>query len=186
MKKEEFELQCKSFTPIIKELIDSNVRFYRYNETIKWKFGYDEDASIMAVCDRKTNVITLNLKSVIISYNSDGLRNVEYYLLHEIRHTFQHSIIKDYKEGLEIPIDKSFVEKWIYEGEHYVKSCDEHGNENPEYFLQDSEMDAYAYSLAVMKYKYINVSDLYIPEVYGKEFNEMVDSWLEAFKEEHL
>ena len=50
MKKEEFELQCKSFTPIIKELIDSNVRFYRYNETIKWKFGYDEDASIMAVC----------------------------------------------------------------------------------------------------------------------------------------
>ena len=89
MKKEEFELQCKSFTPIIKELIDSNVRFYRYNETIKWKFGYDEDASIMAVCDRKTNVITLNLKSVIISYNSDGLRNAEYYLLHEIRHTFQ-------------------------------------------------------------------------------------------------
>lgn len=186
MEKSEFELQCKTFTPLIKKLIEDNIKFYRHKETVKWTFGYDEDASIMAVYNRNTNVITLNLKSVIISFNSDCLRTVEYYLLHEIRHKFQNSIIKDYKEGLEISIDKEIVERWIYESEHYVKSCDERGNENPEYFLQDSEMDAYAYSLAVMKYKYKDISDLYVPYIYGDEFKEIINSWLDAFEKEKL
>ena len=49
MEKSEFELQCKTFTPLIKKLIEDNIKFYRHKETVKWTFGYDEDASIMAV-----------------------------------------------------------------------------------------------------------------------------------------
>lgn len=173
MEKEEFYLQWKAFTPVIKKIIEGNVRFYRYRETIKWTFDYDEDASIMATCNRKTNVITVNLKSVIISYNLDDLKNVEYYLLHEIRHVFQHSIIKDYKDGLDIPIDDEIVKKWINEGNNYIKPHDENGNENPKYFLQDSEMDAYAFSYSVMKYKYKNTSNLYVPPVYGNDFYDI-------------
>ena len=186
MKKEEFELLCKSYSPHIKRIIETNAKFYRYSETIKWGFGYDEDESIMAVCNRETNIITVNLKSVMISYNRDELRTVEYYLLHEIRHAFQHLIIKDYQAGIEIPIDEDIVEKWIFEGEHYIKSLDENGKENVNYFLQDSELDAYAFSLAVMKYKYKDVSNLYIPDIYGTDFYSIVDSWIETFKEESL
>jgi len=45
---------------------------------------------------------------------------------------------------------------------------------NDDYFKQDIEMDAYAFALAVMQYKYGTI-DLYIPPIYGKEFYEIVD-----------
>ena len=186
MEKEIFDFSCKAYAPSIKKIIEDNVRFYRYKDTIKWKFGFDENDLIVAACDRNTNVITINLKSVMISHNQDNLKTVEYFLLHEIRHTFQNTIINDYKNGIKVPIDKEVVEKWIYEGKHYIKSCDENGNENSGYFLQDLEMDAYAFSYAVMKYKYGNVSDLYVPNVYKDEFYELVDSWIDSFKKEQL
>lgn len=185
MDKEEFELLNKVYAPIVVDIINKNVRFYRFNKTIQWCFGFDEDVAIMAVCDRKTNVITINLKSFMKAYFENDFKTVEYYLLHEIRHIFQHEIIKDYKSGLEIPLDKNIVEKWIYEGEHYIASIDKNGNENPDYFYQDSEMDAYAFSYAVMKYKYHKV-DLYIPPVYGSDFYDIVNEWIDVFKEEKL
>lgn len=39
-------------------------------------------------------------------------------------------------------------------------------------------MDAYAYSYAVMKYKYGEVEYLYIPQTYqNDEFDEIVNEW---------
>ena len=186
MEKEKFKTQCKFYTPYIEKLINENNKFYRYDGKIRWCFGFDENASLMAVCNKKTNVITINLNSVMISYKVDNLRQVEYYLLHEIRHTFQNAIINDYQNQIDIPLDKEIVEKWIYERENYVKSTDDEGNENREYFFQDCEMDAYAFSLAVMKYKYNDISNLYIPKVYGKEFYAIVNLWIEVFKKESL
>lgn len=185
MNKEYFELLRKAYAPIVNDIINKNVRFYRFNETIRWCFGFDEDISIIATCNRKTNVITINLNSFMKAYIEHDLKTIEYYLLHEIRHIFQHEIIKDFKEGLDVAIDKKIIEKWIYEGDHYIKSCDEDGNENPDYFQQDSEMDAYAFSYAVMKYKYGEL-DLYVPQVYESDFYNIVDEWIEAFVEEKL
>lgn len=186
MKKEEFEMLSKAYAPYVKQIIESNTRFYRSNDTIRWCFGYDENTAIMATYNRTTNVVTINLKSFMQAYFSKDLKTIEYYLLHEIRHVFQNSIIKDYKEGLEIPVGEDIVTKWIQEGENYVTSCDKEGNENLDYFMQDCEMDAYAFSLAVMKYKYGDVSNLYVPPVYGDEFNQILKMWMDAFKEENL
>ena len=186
MDKMDFDSLSKTFSPIIEKLITDNVRFFRFKETIKWCFEDDDDISIMAACNRKTNVISLNINSVVYSFNKGDLKTIEYYLLHEIRHVFQHLVINDYKKGLEIPIEEDIVKKWIFESENYVKSLDSNGNENPKYFLQDSEMDAYAYSYAVMKYKYINVDYLWVYKKYGDKFWNLVNDWIETFKEEHL
>ena len=37
-----------------------------------------------------------------------------------------------------------------------------------------------------MKYKYKDISDLYVPYIYGDEFKEIINSWLDAFEEEKL
>ena len=185
MEKGEFELFSKAYEPIITKLISENIKFYRFHETIKWCFYYDENMAIMATCDRNTNVININLKSFMYAYLSRDLYTIEYYLLHEIRHVFQHLIILDYKNGKEIPINEDIVKKWIYEFEHYIKSIDNKGNGNPNYFLQDSEMDAYAFSYAVMKYKYNNIKP-WIYENYGDDFWNLVNDWIETFKEEKL
>lgn len=186
MEKEEIELLSKSYAPIVERLINSNVRYYRFKETIRWCFGYDEEMSIMASCNRKTNVITINLKAFMNAYLSKDMMTIEYYLLHEIRHVFQHIVMKDFEEGKNIPISHDIVNKWIEEEKNYVKSIDENGKENPNYFFQDLEMDAYAFSYSVMKHKYKNVDILYVPPMYGWEFFDMVNEWLIAFKSEGL
>ena len=186
MDKIEFVIYSKSFAPMITKIINDNVRFYRFNETIKWRFGYDEDIRIMAGCNRNSNLITINLKSIMEAYYAKDNLTIEYFLLHEIRHAFQNSIIANYKEGKEIPIDEEIVKSWIKEGQNYIKSCDEDGKENEQYFLQDSELDAYAFSFAVMKYKYKDVSNLFLPKVYGDNFFEIVTFWIETFKNEQL
>lgn len=186
IEKEEFEMISKAYAPIVTHIIEENVNFYRFNETIKWCFSYDENISIMASCNRNSNVVSINLKSFMNCYFNNDLKTIEYYLLHEIRHAFQHSIISDYKGGLPIPIDASIVKKWISEGEAYVIALNKDGTENKAYFYQDCEMDAYAFSYAVMKYKYGEVPELYLPNVYEDEFYKIVDEWMDAFRSEKI
>ena len=53
MNNELLSLLCKMHSPYISKVINSNVKFYRTNQTIKWKFGYDERVSIFAWCNKK-------------------------------------------------------------------------------------------------------------------------------------
>ena len=154
---EEFELLSKEYSQIVADIINDNVRFYRFIEKIKWCFGYDENTAIIANCNRSTNIITLNLKAFMDLYFAKDLLTIEYFLLHEIRHVFQHSSIKEYKDGKEISVGEDLIKTWIEESDNYTTACDENGNEREEYFAQDLEMDAYAFSYAVMKYKYDDV-----------------------------
>ena len=79
------------------------------------------------------------------------------------------------------------AKKWSEEEDNYVTALNEEGKENTGYFSQDMEMDAYAYSYAVMKYKYGEVEYLYIPQTYqNDEFDEIVNEWQVAFKNEVL
>ena len=58
------------FEPIIKKMIQDIFKYLMINEKIKWCFGFDENVTIMGACNRKTNVITLNLLSVIHAYKN--------------------------------------------------------------------------------------------------------------------
>ncbi|MDY3903817.1 MAG: hypothetical protein SO007_01320 [Candidatus Enteromonas sp.] len=185
MEKEEFGRLRKKYEPIITGIIRSNSCFYRSNKMITWRFGYDDNEAIIATYDRANDLISVNMKSFIRAYSENDLKTVEYFLLHEIRHLFQKELIVDYRNGKEGPICKEIIEKWIYESEHYIKASDSEGNENPNYFLQDLEMDAYAFSYAVMKYKYGDLN-LYTPPIYGDKFNNIVNDWIASFKEEGL
>lgn len=42
-----FELLQQQYSPIINDIINSDVGFYRTNRTIQWKFGYDERVAIL-------------------------------------------------------------------------------------------------------------------------------------------
>lgn len=181
MDKLEVEFLLKVYSPAITKIIKDNVKFYRFSETIKWHFCCLEDISIFANCDRKTKNISINLNAVYDSYLNNDKNTIEYFILHEIRHIFQNLMIKDYIKGKYIPIESEIVKKWKYESENYITSCNSEGNENSKYFMQDCEMDAYAFSLAVMKYKYDDISSLYVPPIYGIEFYKIVDSWIKTF-----
>ena len=186
--KEKISSLSKKYEPLVANIINSNSRFYYFNEPIRWCFGYDEEAAIVATCNKNTNVITINLKSFEISLKKDNLKTIEYFLLHEIRHIYQHLVIASYEKERKEYIPKEIILKWIFESKNYIKSLTEDGKENPKYFLQDSEMDAYAFSFAVMKYKYnfSEIRHLYVPSMYGNEFRKLVQEWIETFSTDGL
>ena len=175
------------YSPFISGIINSNVKFYRTNRTIQWRFGYDERVAIFAWCDRKTNIITVNIAAVDFSFQQNEPLHIEYFLLHEIRHIYQHLEIEDYRTDPSQCNNVELAKKWAEEENKYVTVLDKDGNENSGYFAQDMEMDAFAYSYAVMKYKYGEVEYIYVPKAYrNKEFEEIVEEWIETFKNEGL
>ena len=51
------------FSPMIKKLIDSNVKFYGFKETVGWCFVENKDISIFATCGND-NIIYVNCYDV--------------------------------------------------------------------------------------------------------------------------
>ena len=76
--KELFELLQQQYSPIISDIISSDVRFYRTNQTIQWRFGYDERVAIFACCDRKTNIVTVNIAAVDFSFQQNEPLHIEF------------------------------------------------------------------------------------------------------------
>lgn len=187
MDKETFENLQRYYYPLISRIIDSNIRFYRTKQTIRWQFGYDERVAIFAACDRKTNIITVNIAAVDFSFQQNEPLNIEYFLLHEIRHIYQHLEIEDYRFDPSKCNSIDLAKKWSDEENNYVTALDKNDNENAGYFAQDMERDAFAYAYAVMLYKYGKVPYLYIPKSYeNEEFYTIVDEWMNIFKNECL
>lgn len=196
MTKEKFEKLYKKynhiFAPVITKMIIENYRYCQIDEKINWGFNYNDNTAIMGTCNSNTNEIHLNILSCVEAFNNNRMYDIEYFVIHEMRHIFQHNIVKKYKNSEEVGVDKELIEQWIYELEHYIESVDSNGNENPDYFKQDIEFDAYAFSFAVMKYNNKSFEELWIPSLYKGElaiqFNETVDCWIHKFNEikQHL
>ena len=188
MEQEEVYQIAQEFVPLIKKMIAENKKFYGFDEPIQVGFDYNEDVCIMGVCNRTNNVITLNVNSLLKAKELNDYLDVEYFIVHEIRHIFQHLIIKDYLENRQIEISEDIVKKWIEESKNYQKALLDNGEENPLYFRQDCELDAYTFSYAVMLYKYgkDRVSELYIYEGYEEEFWNIVNEWLDYFSKNEM
>ena len=182
MEKEEFEKLSKQYSSLVKDLIEDNFLYTNINERIKWTFGWDDNPAITATVSRGTNIISVNVVFVDRAYRENRVFDIEYFLLHEMRHIYQHIQIQKYKSK-EHTIGEAFILKWIEEGKNYIKSLDENGNENPDYYKQDCELDAYAFSYAVMSYKYSRKYNplLFVPEIYKHELKEEFDSAVSEF-----
>lgn len=188
IKKENFVKYNQIYAPIISKLFVEDACFFSLflNKTIKWGFVSNKDLQITASCSKSDDTISINLDAVVESDKTDHLMTIEYYLLHEIRHIYQHIKIRELDAGVLKKEDKERVKRWKSETNNYYRAVDNGGTYHlEEYFQQDIEIDAYAFSYAVMKYKYGNVDFLYIPERNTDEFWRQVGLWsLEIIKNE--
>ena len=182
-----FNKLCNKYSPIITKLINENIKFYRFHETIRWQFGFDERVAIVASCNKTNNILTINVASVEFAFQRNEPLTIEYFLLHEIRHIYQHLEIADYKNCPSKCIDPLLAKKWAEEEANYVTALNNQDHENAAYFQQDIEFDAYVFAYAVLKYKYKNLPDyIFRPKAYGQEFDDLVDKWCKTFENEKL
>ena len=171
------------YTPYVMKIFNRYKRYFLYIKSVNWCFVNEPDNGILAVCAQANNQIRINMETFLKFLWDNRNIEIEYLLLHEVRHIFQHEEISRLKSGLETICDPEYAETWEYETSHYEKALDENGKENPKYFQQDCEKDAFIFAFAIMKYVHkIKKEDLYSASIYGKDFDEDVEGFIDKFR----
>ena len=175
---EELETLRIEFEPIIKSIINDNAKFYQFTQEVKWQYIYNEDYALVAKCDSN---LTININIAAISH----MRKVnqplmlEYFILHEIRHLYQHLFILQYHLK---PADSNYKKavQWLTEFNHYTNVYEDRNR----YYYQSIEFDAFAFSYAVMLYKYGKVDYISAPNIYDNDpiFYSVVSQFISYFK----
>lgn len=168
----------------IQKIFLDNSKYQNINESIRWCFICC-DISISATTNHTTNVININYNWFIDCLIHNKGYEIEYFLIHETRHVFQHIVIKEYREHKDTGVSEDIVKRWIEEGKHYITSIDMDGKVNIDYFKQDVELDAFAFAYALMSYKYKAKYDdlLYVNDLYKNELKITFDVFVNNFKE---
>lgn len=173
--------QLKSkYEPIIQQIIDSNSIYYRFEAPVRWEFFEDQHVANTAYTNNAG--IKINILSVDFAYTvKNEPLQVEYFVLHELRHHRQRLDVLSYTKQ-SILIDHQ-IERWISELENYnspKKSL-------AEYYEQQMEFDAFAFSYSLMLFKYGPVPYIQPPQFYIEnhpdEFKFAIDKYLQNFKE---
>lgn len=173
---------------MIKSIINDDVDFYRLGKKIRWDIGDNNDVRIFACYRRKEDLILVNYSAIEYAIANNTVLDIEYFLMHEIRHMFQQEEIDDYENGRPIVIEEDIVKLWIKENDNYHTADTDKDGALRDYFSQDSEIDAYAYSYAIMEYKYglERIKYLYTPEFNRDRFLELKNEWMKQFELEKL
>lgn len=184
MDDKEFRQLTKKYSPFVKWIIESNQIYTGVDCAIRWQFSWDNNSRITAAVDRRTNLLHVNIAFVDEKYRDNRLYEIEYFMLHEMRHIYQHIQVELLSSG-KCDIDPVFAKRWAEEGKSYITAVDKDGNENIDYYKQDCELDAFAFSFAVMSAKYKGIYDdfLSVPGVYKQELKEDYDSAVKEFLE---
>lgn len=159
----------EQFTSYINQIINSNKKYFGFEDDIKWAF-FEDDKSLIAKNDIST--LFVNINSLKYAFLINQLYMIEFYILHEIRHIYQRkSIHSDL-------INNPQIQQWKYEFEHYIKPTD-----NPNaYYNQSIEFDAFSYSYALMLFKYGKIEYISFPKYYTGIIEPCIEKWLENFK----
>lgn len=174
---------------IIESIFKDNYQYYSlfYDENIKWKYYEDLNIGLIAtVSSRKGHVLSINLNSLLDASKDGDYKGIEYFILHEIRHIYQNEQIKRYKAKEVIEEPESIIKEWIKEKKLNLKRKNEDGSDNIDFYMLKKEYDAYAFAYAVMKYRYENEFDPFIPEPYKRPFLIQVKRWMDLFKREGI
>lgn len=175
---EELEILKIEFEPIIKSIINDNAKFYQFTNKVEWQYFYNKDYALVTMCG---NNLTININIAAISHilKVNQPLMLEYYILHEIRHLYQRLFILQYRFEPAKPNHKKAVQ-WLTEFNHYANIYEDRNR----YYYQSIEFDAFAFSYAVMFYKYGKVDYISAPNIYDNDaiFYNVVDQFITYFK----
>ncbi len=172
------------YTPVIDYIIVSNKRFYGITDPIKWRFIFNESPALTAYYEKKEKGIVINTAFVDFAFFKREPYQIEFFILHEIRHWYQFSEMEKYKTNPAESENPAVAEKWLKESAEYVPPSAGRGNSNADYYAQDMETDAFAFAYAVVSYKYGKGLPHLVPHAYENEaFFKRVDALIGQFKD---
>ena len=173
--------QLKSkYAPIVQQIIDNNSIYYRFEAPVRWEFFEDQHVANTAYTNNAG--IKINILYVDFAYTvkKEPLQ-VEYFILHEIRHLFQKiSVLSCTQQNAPM---NPLTERWKVEFENYLPPQ----INTAEYYEQMIEFDAFAFSYSLMLFKYGPVPYIQPPQFYIENYPDVfkfaIDKYLQNFKE---
>ena len=164
---------AKKYYPILNHIVKQNKKFYCFSNDVHIRLFFNENPAIVAKCNRANGIIDVNILAVNIAYQLENKPLIiEWYLLHEIRHLYQHFctdlLLHD---PLNCP-DTNFAMRCKDNFDNYINPEDSNGNIDSQYCHQFIEFDAFVFSYSVMCLKYGELEYLRrsLPKALGEEF----------------
>lgn len=127
---------------------DITIAFEQYS---KAKFGNE-------LCPTITNGNHITFNKAWIESGDPNSDDIPFFLIHELRHVFQHDQITKLQSGAVNTETKSVVEKWKYEWEHYIYNLGDPVSRGKN-IRQEIEIDANGYAMALLYLMHINEHD---------------------------
>ena len=180
---QKIEMLVYQYTPFVDYIVFSSKRFLRISDPIKWKFFFNERTSLTAKYDKTEKGIMINIGFVDFAFEQREPYQVEFFILHELRHWYQYSEMEKYKTDPTTCDNPPLVEKWLKESAKYIPPSVGGDKNNADYYSQDMETDAFAFAYAVVSYKYGKGLPHLLPRAYENEaFFKRADALIEQFK----
>ena len=173
--------QIEKYRSLIQDIIDSNKRFYGFENKVEWDFFENNDKAVFAFVKEDLKLY-ININSVIYSYEINEPLQIEYFILHEIRHIYQRRFIILYKTDPTRCSNSQVAQRYDYEFRNYIKP-----DNLEQYYSQQIELEAFLFSYSVMLYKHGVIDYIKLPsflESIGAQ--QYVDSWIDVFKKQNL
>ena len=173
--------QIDKYRPIIQSIIDSNVKFYGFENKIEWEFFENENIAFVGIAKADLKLY-ININSVIYAYKIGEPLQIEYFILHEIRHIYQRRFVLMYQQDKIHCQNPELAQRYDYEFCNYIKP-----DKLEQYYSQQIEFEAFLFSYSVMLYKYGVISYIKLPnylESLGVE--QYINSWISIFKKQKL
>ncbi len=166
MKIEEIKIKYK---PITDDIIKSNSCFNQFLDNVEWEYKIYDNCQIIASSSKDGSLKINPLAIIEIERRNEPLM-LEYFIMHEVRHSYQRRFIQQ-------NIDKQhpLAIQWLYEFNNSINPTFDLSG----YYSKLTELDAFAFSYAVIKYKYGDIS--YIKPAKFYETNDMYNHYVSEY-----
>lgn len=173
--------QIEKYKPFIQKIIDSNVNFYGFENKIEWEFFENNNIACVGIAKADLKLY-ININSVIHAIEINEPLQIEYFILHEIRHIYQRRYVIMYKtDQIHCP-NPELAKTYDYEFRNYIKP-----DKLDQYYMQQIEFEAFLFSYSVMLYKYGNINYIQLPKyLESLGVQKYINSWISIFKEKKL
>ena len=172
--------RVEKYKQIIRDIINSDVKFFGFDNSVEWEFFEDSSIANAEKTDSSFKLY-ININSVEFAYEIDQPLQIELFILHEIRHIYQRRFLLSYKTGADCP-NPELAQVYEWEFNHYVPPSYKEG-----YYSQQTEFEAFAFSHAVMLYKYGEIHYLEPPSfLKSLGIQNHIDKWLDIFRQRRL
>lgn len=129
-------------------------QFFKAEATVKIE-EYTEERFRNPNCPSVTNGTKITFNKAWIEAGLPNSDDVPFFLIHELRHIYQHDQITKYESGLTTQESERIIKRWKHEWENYIPNLGD-SQSRARNLSQEIEKDANGYSMALLILKHMN------------------------------